>query len=267
MRGMWSLGGFYLAMCAVMFVAQDELLFHPTSIPDDEHERLEALEDVEVLSVEVEGATLQGFFRRGVGQGPRPTVLYFGGNGQSVWQQVERKRWVADMGYNLAFVSYRGYDRSTGSPSGEALTADALAVYDALVQRADVLDHQMLTWGFSLGTGMAVHVACNRPVAAVVLMAPYDTLASVAAGHYPFLPVRWLFQHEVDSVSCGAKVDAPALILHGEGDSTIPADHGKRLADAWGGEAKFVVLGGPGHNDLPSHHDARLEVAGFLRPR
>lgn len=79
------MGGLYLAMCAVMFVAQDELLFHPTSIPDDAYARIEARPDVEPLTVEVEGAVLQGFFLRGGGQEPRPTVLYFAGNAQPVW--------------------------------------------------------------------------------------------------------------------------------------------------------------------------------------
>lgn len=169
------------------------------------------------------------------------------------------------MGFNMAFVSYRGYDRSSGTPSGDALTADGLKIYDAVAQRPDVQPDRIVTWGFSLGTGVATHVACNRPVAQVVLMAPYDTLASVAAEHYPFLPVRLLFRNEIDSLSCGARVDAPALILHGDGVRVVPSSHGEALSAAWGGESKFMLLGGVGHNDLPSHPDLQPAIAGFLQ--
>lgn len=247
-----------------MFVAQRWLLFHPTSIPEDEHERLVALADVEALSIEVGEETLEGYFLRGRGEGPRPTVLYFGGNAQSVWRQVDAKRWVAQMGFNLAFVSYRGYDRSSGGPSGEAITSDALEIYDRVVERPDVDGSQVVTWGFSLGTGVATHVACHRPVRGVILMAPYDTLASVAADRYFFLPVRLLFRHEIDSVACGSKVSAPALVLHGDRDTTIAPSNGKALADAWGGEARWVLLEGVGHNDISSHAEVRPELSRFL---
>ena len=248
-----------------MFLAQSRLLFHPTSITDDERTRIEALPGVELLSVPTADETLEGFFLSGAGEGPRPTILYFAGNAQSVWKQVEAKRWVADMGFNLAFVSYRGYDRSTGEPSGEAITSDGLAIYDQVVQRPDVDAARVLTWGFSLGTGVATHIACNRSVDGVILMAPYDTLASVAAAQYPFLPVRALFRHEIDSVGCGGNVDAPALILHGDADTTIAPSHGKNLADAWGGEVRWVLLEGVGHNDISSHPSVRPEQTSFLR--
>ncbi len=248
-----------------MFVAQGFLLFHPTSLSDDEQARLEALPDVEPLRIEVQGATLQGFFVHGVGDGRRPTVLYFGGNAQPVWRQLEAKRWVAAMGFNLAFMSYRGYDRSTGSPSGEALTGDGRLIYDALSARDDVDPARIVTWGFSLGTGVACHVACHRPVAGVILMAPYDSLAAVAAAQYPLLPVRLLFRHEIDSAACAPKVEAPALIVHGEADEVIATSHGAALAEAWGGDARFLRLDGVGHNDISSHAGAQPEISAFLR--
>lgn len=264
-KGLGSLASTYALVCVVMFLAQSRLLFHPTSIPDEEHRRIEALSDVEALSVATDGETLEGFFLSGRGAGPRPTILYFGGNAQSVWRQVDAKRWVANMGFNLAFVSYRGYDRSTGDPSGDAITSDGLAIYDQLVERPDVDAQRVMTWGFSLGTGVATHVACNREVDGVILMAPYDTLASVAAAQYPFLPVRALFRHEIDSVACGSRVEAPALILHGDVDTTIEPSHGKTLADAWDGEARWVLLEGVGHNDISSHADVRPELTAFLQ--
>ena len=263
-RGLGSLASTYVLICVAMFVAQRWLLFHATSIPDDEHARLAARADVEVLEVEVRGAKLSGFFLAGRGEGPRPTILYFGGNAQSVWRQVDAKGWAAKLGFNLVFVAYRGYDRSTGEPSGEAITADALAVYDAVVPRPEVDPARVLTWGFSLGTGAAAHVACNRAVAGVILMAPYDTLGSVAAAQYPFLPVRALFRHEIDTLACAARAESPALIMHGDQDSTIAPSHGEAVAEAWGGTSRWVLLEGVGHNDISNHADVRPALTDFL---
>ena len=122
----------------------------------------------------------------------------------------------------MATVPYRGYGASTGSPGGAEILEDALAVYDALVKRPEVDGSRVVTWGLSLGTGVAVHVARHRPVAGVVLLAPYGRLSAIGQDHYPWMPVSLLFRHEVDAAADAREIDAPMLGLHGENDRVIP---------------------------------------------
>lgn len=257
-------GALYLGLCALMFLVQDRLLFFPTELPEAEHVRLLGAEGVQALEVDVPGARLRGYVAAGRGSGARPTVIYFGGNAQPVWPQVEAKRWLRDRGMNVVVVAYRGYDRSSGELSGAALQSDALAVFDAVAARPEVDPARIYAWGLSLGTGAATQLACRRPLAGAILMAPYTSLAGVAAERYPWLPVRALFRHEVDSLACASEARAPALIFHGTRDRLIAPEHGRTLARSWGAEARFVPLDGAGHNDLSRHPNVRPAVERFV---
>ena len=97
-------------------------------------------------------------------------------------------------------------------------------------------------------TGVAVQLAAAHEVAAVVLVAPYDSLTSVARHHYPHLPVSWMLKHPFDSLTRAPSVAAPLLCLVAGRDELIPIVHSKRLFDAWKGPKRWVELEGAGHN-------------------
>jgi pimeloyl-ACP methyl ester carboxylesterase len=255
---------FYAAVCGLMMLFEPGLLFHPTNLPTATRDLLVSRSDVERLIVPSDGVELRGFFVRGEGEAPRPAILYFGGNAERVWRRVEAPPGEAEGRFNRVYVSHRGYDDSGGEPSARRLLADALAIYDAVARRDDVDDAVIVPWGVSLGTGMAVHIARERPVAGVILLAPYDRLAEVAAGHYPFLPVRFLMRNDIDSLSKAPATDAPVLIIHGDADGVIPADHSRALADRWAGASERVVLPGVGHDDLWTHPETRAAIEAFL---
>jgi pimeloyl-ACP methyl ester carboxylesterase len=254
----------YGAVCLLMALFEESLLFHPTALQEPTAERLAALPRVEPLAIEAsDGVTLRGFFVAGQGAAPRPTLIYFGGNAEPVWRRA--RGGSVPSRFNGVYVSYRGYDRSGGETSAEALLADALEVHDQVARRPDVAEDAIAVWGTSLGSGMATHVAAERSVAAVVLFSPYDRLAAVAAGHYPWLPVSLLMRNDIDSAARAPAIRAPALIVHGDADSVIPFDHGERLADEWGGWVELRRIEGAGHNDLESRAEARAHLQGFLQ--
>ena len=118
--------------------------------------------------------------------------------------------------------------------------------------------------GRSLGSGVASMLAGARPVRAAILVTPFDSLASVAAGHYPFLPVRLLLRHPFPSTDWAQRTRARALIIAAERDSVVPAAHARKLFDAWAGEKQFHVLPQTGHNDIDMHPDYYRLIDEFL---
>lgn len=258
------LGALYVAACLLLVAFEGVLLFHPTSLPESEAERLAALPGVEPLTIDVDGATLRGFFVAGEGEAPRPTVLYFGGNAEPVWRHVGAPATGSLRAYNRVYVSSRGYDRSSGDPSADALLADALAIHDHVAARDDVDPAAIVPWGLSLGSGQAVHVASERDVDRVILLAPYDRLANVAAGHYPLFPVRLLMRNDIDSASKAAGIHVPLLVVHGADDRVIPAAHGRALAARWSGPVELRLVPGAGHNDLTGRLETRSAIDDFL---
>jgi pimeloyl-ACP methyl ester carboxylesterase len=258
----------YLVVCVAVLLLQDVLVFHPTTLDD--------AEDVpaphtayagQPLEVAVDGAVLRGVLLPGVGEGPRPTLLYFGGNAERVRRRARDRAWARELGWNLALVSYRGYDDSTGSPSAEALLHDAVAVHDALAARPDVDRERIVTWGNSLGSGVAARVARERELAGVILVMPYARLSDIAADVYPWLPVRWLFRHEIDTLTDAPGITEPVLVVHGEKDALIPPEHGRRLVEAWGGAAHLELVAGATHDDLGGRPELRTAIEAFLRER
>jgi hypothetical protein len=188
-----------------------------------------------------------------------PLVLYFGGNAEDVSWILKRAPQQAP-GAGWLLVDYRGYGASAGTPSEEALSADAIEWFDYAKQKLDA--QRLVVFGRSLGSGVAVQLAAARPVEAVILVTPFDSLTNVARHHYPYLPVSWMLKHPFDSLGRAPAIAAPLLCLVAERDEVIPVVHSRRLFDAWKGPKRWVELGGAEHNstdDVPAFWQAIRE--------
>jgi len=228
---------FAIGFPLLMYLAQDSLIFHPQRLDESRRAALAQTPAVESLFIHsADGTRLHAWHVKG-----DPLVIYFGGNAEEVsWMLDEAPRRVPGVGWLL--VDYRGYGSSDGSPSEKALVSDALQWYDHV--RAE----RTYAFGRSLGSGVAVQLAAERPVAGLILVAPFDSLVEVGKRIYPLLPVQWLLKHRFDSVALAPKMKAPLLCIVASHDDIIPPEHAKRLYDAWGGPKKWVALEGAGHN-------------------
>ena len=240
-----------LALPVAMYVGQDRLIFHPQPATD-------ARDFSSVASVFMQardGTRLHAWHLAG-----SPLVIYFGGNAEDVsWNLKRVAERVPGVGWLL--VDYRGYGASGGTPSERALSADAIEWYDHAKQTLKA--QRIVAFGRSLGSGVAVQLAAARPVEAVILATPFDSLTNVARYHYPYLPVSWMLKHPFDSVGRAPSIDAPLLCLVAERDEVVPLVHSKRLFDAWKGPKRWVELRGAGHNstdDVPAFWQAIREM-------
>lgn len=237
----------YVGLCTLLWFAQDALLFHPTEIELERWNSRLAHASAAPIELGRGEDTVRGFVRPGKPGGSAPTVLYFGGNAERVWRRLQQS---VPSGWGFAAMAYRGFEPSSGEPSAEAILGDAVAFYDALADRSDVDRNRIVTWGLSLGAGVAVHVAARRPVAGVVLLSSYDRLSSVGQSHYPWMPVSLLFRHEIAPVEQAPSIEVPLLALHGTADRVIPIERGRALKDAWKGEVTWREIERAGHHDL-----------------
>jgi uncharacterized protein len=251
--------GLLLALPVALYFLQERLLFYPRPVPETTRALIaQASPAAESLFIHApDGTRLHAWYLKGA-----PLVLYFGGNAEEVsWMLPRAARNVPGSGWLL--VDYRGYGSSEGSPSEKHLAADALLWYDHARQHLQARD--ILLFGRSLGSGVAVQVARARPVAGVMLVAPFDSMVSLGQHHYPFLPVSWMLKHPFDSLAHAPAIGAPLLCLVAERDEIIPVVHSKRLYDAWGGSKRWVELRGAGHNstdDAPAFWQAIREFLG-----
>ncbi len=246
----------YAAVVVVMYLAQRSLLYFPdktrhlpadAGLPQAEEIFLQSADGEKLIAWHVPP-------RDG-----KPVVIYFQGNGGGLDLRAERFRWLTADGTGLLALCYRGYGGSTGTPTEEGLIRDAEAAYDFAATRYGA--NRVVLWGESLGTGVAVALAAEKPVARVMLESPYTSIADVAASIYWFAPVRLLLKDSFRSDLRIAKVTAPALVIHGSRDTIVPIGFGERLYAMIGAPKRFLRLPEAAHND----HDS-FGVPVLVRP-
>jgi fermentation-respiration switch protein FrsA (DUF1100 family) len=178
-------------------------------------------------------------------------VIYFPGNGDVLAGCVSRFRDITADGTGLVALSYRGYAGSSGRPSERGLLQDATAAcaFTSARYGAD----QIVLWGFSLGSGVAVALAADQPVGKLVLEAPYTSIAELAAGRFAMVPVSWLLRDRFHTDQRIGRVTAPLLIMHGARDAVIPISFGERLFARAHQPKQFVRFAEGGHNNLDNY--------------
>lgn len=190
----------------------------------------------------------------------KPTIAYFHGNAGNIAHRIAKTQELRKAGYGLLLVEYRGYGGNPGSPSEQGLYADGEAAYAFLTESEKIDPRRIVLKGESLGSGIAVHLAQRKQVAAVMLEAPFTSITDVAQRAYFFLPVRLLATDRYESIDRIADIQAPLLIVHGARDHVVSLDFGQALFRAAVEPKTLHVIDGAGHNDLPEFGLAELEL-------
>ncbi|MEM7776179.1 MAG: alpha/beta hydrolase [Pseudomonadota bacterium] len=179
-------------------------------------------------------------------RGGQTTILYFHGNGGHLAGRSERIASYVGAGHGLLMLAYRGYAGSEGTPSERANVADALMAYRVL-REDGVAPDDIIVYGESLGSGVAVQLSSQVPVGGVILDAPYTSIVDVGASAYPFLPVRLLMRDRYESYRYVSKITAPVLIIHGALDRIVPVEMGRKLFEMVQSPKKLLIYPEAGH--------------------
>ena len=207
------IGALALGVPAWAWFTQESMLFFPQPVASTAHLPARA-SPLEVVSAD--GTRLRGWIVEGTAA-PAPTVIYFGGNAEEVSWTLSDARWPRE--WTIVGLNYRGYSAREGKPGEPALTADSLAIYDALAKRDDVDPHRIVVFGRSLGNAIAAHLAAARPVAGAILVSPFDSMTAIGKLHYPWLPVSLLLRHRFDAIPDANRNMMPLLAIVGGSDS------------------------------------------------
>jgi fermentation-respiration switch protein FrsA (DUF1100 family) len=234
----------YIAALTGLFVVQRNFIYHPmgpTRAPDA------AGPPIQLVRINTaDGERLVGWWLPP--QAGRPTLLFFNGNAAGLADQSGRWRRIAQEGVGFLAIAYRGYEGSTGQPTEQGLHQDALAAYGWLAERVPARD--IVIHGYSLGSGVAVRLAGEKPARALVLEAPYTAIVDIAAKAVPWAPVQWIMLDQYRSRDLIGKVHIPLLVIHGDADSVVPFAEGQELFSMAHKPKTFVRLIGSDHNTL-----------------
>lgn len=247
MTGVAIVAAGYLGLCLFMFAAQRSFLYVPDrSRPDPRACGVPHMTAVDLVAED--GATLYAWYRPPADD-RRPLIVYFHGNAGHVGYRGQKMAPLMDSGFGLLLLSYRGYGGNPGRPSEAGLYADARAALDFASARGYGPD-RLVIYGESLGSGVAVQMATERSIAALILEAPFISLARVAFEKVPYVPVPLLIWDRFDSLQKIDRLRVPMLLIHGDRDRTVPVRHGRALLAAANNPKEALFVPDAGHDDL-----------------
>ncbi|NJP38146.1 alpha/beta hydrolase [Alkalicoccus luteus] len=244
-------------------VNQEENLFQGASLSNDRIEQVnEAFPSSEEVVIDSDGAELHGWFLPSSLDEAAPLFIYFGGNAEEASRAMESLP-LPDEWHGL-FVNYRGYGKSTGEPSQDAFFSDAEALYDFGASHHAVDQSMIVSGGRSMGTGTAAYLASERPVAATILISPYDSRKALQQHRHPWLPAGTFIRHPFPVSTMAETVETPLLVFTGSEDMVIPPEHSLVTAETWAGRTEHIELPGYDHNNVTQAEDFHEAFARFL---
>jgi fermentation-respiration switch protein FrsA (DUF1100 family) len=246
--------------CLVAF--QRRVLFLPdTTRPDLARAGVPGVREITVTTAD--GISLLAWYMPPAAVDAK-VVLYLHGNAGHIGHRAYRLEPMRRLGWGVLLLEYRGYGGNPGSPSETGLVADARAGWDML-RTMGFPPSRILLWGESLGSGVAVRLAVERDVAAVLLEAPYTSITDMARKQFWFVPVRWLLFDRFDTLGAIGGVRAPVLVMHGARDRIIPVAMGRAVHAAAPEPKQLWIAPDAGHVDLVEA--GAIEAAGeFVKP-
>ena len=268
----------YILIGLLIFFAQRKIIY-PASMSPPLDARLAKLPNGQVHNVTVtteDGLALHGWYYLPDGntalsedelqremETAERIVIFFPGNGgkrsnRSTWHQG-----FTQENCHLLTFDYRGYAENPGSPSEEALLADARSIWNFLTIEHNVPARKIVLYGESLGGGVAIGLASqlcqedsqNSP-AAIIVRSTFSSIEDVASESLPIYPISLMLKDHFRSYDRIAYVTCPILMSHGGRDSTIPIRFGKKLFDhapetsESGIKKRFLEYPVAGHNNL-----------------
>jgi fermentation-respiration switch protein FrsA (DUF1100 family) len=236
----------YLLFLAILFFAQRSFLYFPNRsyVPLSKARANPAFREFAVRTSD--GVDLRAWYAPATTK--QLTIIFFHGNADSLYSAAPiADPYIAD-GYGFLLAEYRGYSGLPGRPTESGLYNDGRAYIQGLVGKG-IASKNIILFGHSLGTGVAVQLAQEFDVRGVMLLAPFLSIPKLARVHFPIFPASFLVLDRFDNETKISKIHAPLLIVNGDNDQVVPPSQGARLYELANQPKEFHSLAGRGHND------------------
>lgn len=210
-----------------------------------------------------DGTKLAGWLMTPVNSGPHPGVIYFGGRSEDVsWVARDAGRMFPGMA--VLVVNYRGYGESRGVPGEQRMVDDGRVLFDWLTEHGHVDPARIAVVGRSLGSGVAVQVALERSVHAIVLITPYDSILALAQRRFRAVPIGFLLRHRFESVKYASLLKAPTYVLRAATDDVVPHSHTNLLVAELAHLYMDETIPNSNHLNIPYLESTQEKIAHFL---
>ncbi len=253
----------WVGVTAAIAASQRRLVFNPTIKREVDKPRSSGHRTRQIVLRAADGTKLAGWLMTPQVVGPHPAVVYFGGRSEEVsW--VVRDAGKLFPGMAVLAMNYRGYGNSQGDPAELHMVEDGRLLFDWLAERHHVDPSKVAVVGRSLGSGVAVQVALERPVHSLVLITPYDSILAIAKRKFRAVPVEYVLRHRFESVKYAPSLTAPTYVLRAAMDDVVPHSHTDLLVSKLGRLHRDETVPDSDHMNIPYLESTQGRIAEFL---
>ena len=213
----------YFLITLIIYFYQRKLLYHPSE--NNYLDENSLTHKIEKISIKSENDLIGWYYFKNKNY---KTLLFFHGNAGKLDNRVYKLNELSRLDVNYLIVAYRGFSGNKGNPSEKGLYMDSLAAKKWL-NNIGVEDESIILYGESLGTAVAVNLASENKFAGIILESPFTSMVKLAKKYYPYLPVKILLKDKYESEKKLRGINTPILVMHGEQDTIVPFEMGKRI--------------------------------------
>ena len=219
---------FYILLIIIAFFFQRNLLYHPSIdnyLEDNLGTEPTEIEKVKIIT-EDKIDLIGWFYNKDIKK--FKTIVFFHGNAGSLQNRTYKLNHFKDLDVNFLIFAWRGFNGNKGKPNEMGLYEDARSAIRWLNAKG-IKDKNIILYGESLGTAIAVEIAQNKKYAGVILESPFTSMINMGKKYYPFFPVSFLLKDKFESYKKINKISVPVFVMHGEIDKIVPYDMGKKI--------------------------------------
>ena len=219
---------FYILLLIIVFFFQGNLLYHPTTnnyLKDQAAREPAGIEKVKIVTKD-EINLIGWFYNQDLEK--FKTILFFHGNAGSLENRTYKLNHFKNLNLNFLIIAWRGFSGNKGKPNEMGLYEDAKSAIKWLNAKG-IKEKNIILYGESLGTGVAVEVAQNKNYAGVILESPFTSMVNMGKKYYPFFPVNLLLKDKFESYKKISNIFVPVLVMHGKVDKIVPFHMGKKI--------------------------------------
>jgi len=249
----------YLIVLTYIYLFQRNLLYHPS---DNSYQGDEINFDYKEIFIQnKEGIKLKAWLHE-KDLVNKKTIIFFHGNAGNLRNRNYKLNELSKFDVNFLIVAYRGFSGNQGKPSERGLYEDARSTLDWLKIKG-VKEKNLILYGESLGTAVAIEIAQNKYLAGIILESPFTSMVELAQKYYPVLPVKYLLKDKYETIKKLPNINSPLLVLHGKLDNIVPFSMGKKLFEK-ANEPKFKYF--VDNDDHMVRYDQKLlnEIKKFI---
>ena len=214
----------YLVLLIFLYFYQGKLLY-PTVNSDTEIDNL--IPKIEKVNITTsDNLNLLGWFHKK--DISKNTILFLHGNAGSLENRIYKLNHFENFDLNFLIIAWRGFSGNSGKPNEKGLYDDAKSAVNWLKSKG-IKEENIILYGESLGSAVAIEIAQNKKFAGIVLESPFTSMVEVGKKYYPIFPVGFLLKDRYESINKIKKIYFPVLVMHGKKDSIVPFEMGKKI--------------------------------------